>query len=135
MSKDSDKLRNLKNTYERAAGRVARLRVELELAEATASAAKAAVTDFLRPPLYNVYMRSGGANKIQAIKAVRELTTLGLKEAKDIVDSADPTANKGRAEGCYSNLVVESASFDRAQSVLKLIACAGGHAEAVPVSR
>ena len=34
-----------------------------------------------------------GANKIQVIKAVRELTSLGLKEAKDLVDSA-PAAIK-----------------------------------------
>jgi large subunit ribosomal protein L7/L12 len=33
-------------------------------------------------------LKDGGAQKIQVIKAVRELTSLGLKEAKDLVDSA-----------------------------------------------
>ena len=36
-----------------------------------------------------------GANKIQVIKAVRELTSLGLKEAKDLVDSAPKAVKQG----------------------------------------
>jgi large subunit ribosomal protein L7/L12 len=36
-----------------------------------------------------------GANKIQVIKAVRELTSLGLKEAKDLVDSAPKAVRQG----------------------------------------
>ena len=36
-----------------------------------------------------------GANKIQVIKAVRELTSLGLKEAKDVVDSAPKAVKQG----------------------------------------
>lgn len=37
---------------------------------------------------FTVVLTSGGAQKIQVIKAVRELTSLGLKEAKDLVDGA-----------------------------------------------
>jgi large subunit ribosomal protein L7/L12 len=37
---------------------------------------------------FDVILTEVGANKIQVIKAVRELTSLGLKEAKDLVDSA-----------------------------------------------
>jgi large subunit ribosomal protein L7/L12 len=37
---------------------------------------------------FDVILKDGGAQKIQVIKAVRELTSLGLKEANDLVDSA-----------------------------------------------
>jgi large subunit ribosomal protein L7/L12 len=37
---------------------------------------------------FNVMLLEAGANKVQVIKAVRELTGLGLKEAKDMVDGA-----------------------------------------------
>ena len=37
---------------------------------------------------FNVILTEFGANKVQVIKAVRELTGLGLKEAKDLVDGA-----------------------------------------------
>ena len=37
---------------------------------------------------FTVVLKSGGANKINAIKAVREITGLGLKDAKDLVDGA-----------------------------------------------
>jgi large subunit ribosomal protein L7/L12 len=37
---------------------------------------------------FTVVLADAGANKIQVIKAVRELTSLGLKEAKDLVDGA-----------------------------------------------
>ena len=37
---------------------------------------------------FNVILKDAGANKINTIKAVREVTALGLKEAKDLVDGA-----------------------------------------------
>ena len=37
---------------------------------------------------FDVILADGGANKIQVIKAVREITNLGLKEAKDLVEGA-----------------------------------------------
>lgn len=44
---------------------------------------------------FNVILKSFGANKIQVIKAVREMTTLGLKEAKELVESAPKTVKEG----------------------------------------
>ncbi len=44
---------------------------------------------------FDVILESAGSKKIQVIKAVRELTSLGLKEAKDLVDSAPKAVNEG----------------------------------------
>ncbi len=44
---------------------------------------------------FTVEITSAGENKINVIKAVRELTGLGLKEAKDIVDAAPKTVKEG----------------------------------------
>ncbi len=44
---------------------------------------------------FDVMLTEIGANKIQVIKAVRELTSLGLKEAKDLVDSAPKAVRQG----------------------------------------
>ena len=44
---------------------------------------------------FDVVLTEVGANKIQVIKAVRELTSLGLKEAKDVVDSAPKAVKEG----------------------------------------
>lgn len=44
---------------------------------------------------FNVELASGGANKINVIKVVRELTGLGLKEAKDLVDGAPKMVKEG----------------------------------------
>lgn len=43
----------------------------------------------------NVILASGGAQKINVIKAVREITGLGLKEAKDLVDGAPKPVKEG----------------------------------------
>src|SRR5439155_9590820 len=43
---------------------------------------------------FNVVLLEAGANKVQVIKAVRELTGLGLKEAKDLVDGAPKPAKE-----------------------------------------
>jgi large subunit ribosomal protein L7/L12 len=50
---------------------------------------------------FDVVLKSGGDKKIQVIKVVRELTSLGLKEAKDLVDGAPKTVKEGvgKAEG------------------------------------
>jgi large subunit ribosomal protein L7/L12 len=47
---------------------------------------------------FDVVLTEVGANKIQVIKAVRELTSLGLKEAKDLVDSAPKPIKEGVAK-------------------------------------
>ena len=44
---------------------------------------------------FDVVLRDAGAKKIQVIKVVRELTGLGLKEAKDLVDGAPQTVKSG----------------------------------------
>lgn len=44
---------------------------------------------------FDVILTDVGGNKIQVIKAVRELTSLGLKEAKDMVDSAPGPVREG----------------------------------------
>lgn len=44
---------------------------------------------------FDVVLLEAGANKIQVIKAVRELTSLGLKEAKDLVEAAPKAVKEG----------------------------------------
>ncbi|HWJ16659.1 MAG TPA: 50S ribosomal protein L7/L12 [Gemmatimonadaceae bacterium] len=44
---------------------------------------------------FTVVLTAAGANKINVIKAVREVTSLGLKEAKDLVDGAPQTVKAG----------------------------------------
>lgn len=44
---------------------------------------------------FNVVMTSFGANKVNVIKAVREITGLGLKEAKDLVEGAPSVVKEG----------------------------------------
>jgi large subunit ribosomal protein L7/L12 len=44
---------------------------------------------------FTVILKSAGANKINVIKVVREITGLGLKEAKDLVDSAPKPVKEG----------------------------------------
>ncbi len=44
---------------------------------------------------FDVILKEIGPNKINVIKAVRELTTLGLKEAKDLVEAAPKTVKEG----------------------------------------
>ncbi|UEG50064.1 50S ribosomal protein L7/L12 [Ferruginibacter lapsinanis] len=44
---------------------------------------------------FNVILKSGGANKLAVVKIVKELTGLGLKEAKDLVDGAPKPVKEG----------------------------------------
>ncbi len=48
---------------------------------------------------FTVILTDFGANKVGVIKAVREITGLGLKEAKDLVDGAPKTVKEGVSEG------------------------------------
>ncbi|MBL8785881.1 MAG: 50S ribosomal protein L7/L12 [Deltaproteobacteria bacterium] len=61
------------------------------VAAAAAPAAAAAAAPVEEKTEFNVILKEAGANKIQVIKVVRELTGLGLKEAKDAVDGAPTT--------------------------------------------
>lgn len=65
---------------------------------------------------FDVILKSAGANKIAAIKEVRAITGLGLKEAKDLVESAP----KPVKEGC---------SKDEAEETKKKLEAAGAEAE------
>ncbi|NBO00476.1 MAG: 50S ribosomal protein L7/L12 [Betaproteobacteria bacterium] len=47
---------------------------------------------------FNVMLTDAGANKVSVIKAVREITGLGLKEAKDLVDGAPKPVKEGVAK-------------------------------------
>ena len=47
---------------------------------------------------FDVVLKDVGANKIAVIKVVRELTGLGLKEAKDLVDAAPKTVKEGASK-------------------------------------
>src|SRR5881392_4171431 len=44
---------------------------------------------------FDVILKSGGANKLQVVKIVKDLTGLGLKEAKDLVDGAPKPVKEG----------------------------------------
>ena len=65
---------------------------------------------------FDVILTEAGPQKIQVIKVVRELTSLGLKEAKDLVDSAPKAvlekANKDDAEKAKTALTEAGASVE-----------------------
>lgn len=67
---------------------------------------------------FNVVLKDAGATKIQVIKAVREATELGLKEAKDLVDSAPQT-------------VKENMPKEDAEKLVEALKAAGATAEMV----
>ena len=62
---------------------------------------------------FGVELTSGGAQKIQVIKALREVTTLGLKEAKDLVEGAPKMVKEGVAK-------------EEAEEIKKKLEAAGG---------
>ena len=59
-------------------------------------AAEAAVVE--EKTSFDVILKSGGANKLQVVKLVKDLTGLGLKEAKEVVDSAPKPLKEGIAK-------------------------------------
>jgi len=65
---------------------------------------------------FNVILTAAGANKINVIKAVREVTSLGLKEAKDLVDGAPKAikegVNKEEAEAIRKKFVDAGATVE-----------------------
>ena len=65
---------------------------------------------------FTVVLTAAGANKINVIKAVREVTSLGLKEAKDLVDGAPKT-------------VKENVSKEEAENIKKKFTDAGASVE------
>jgi large subunit ribosomal protein L7/L12 len=65
---------------------------------------------------FNVVLTEAGANKVSVIKAVREITGLGLKEAKDLVDGAPKNVKEGLSKA-------------DAEAALKKLVDAGAKAE------
>ena len=65
---------------------------------------------------FDIILKSAGAAKLQVVKAVKELTGLGLKEAKDIVDAAPKT-------------VKEAVGKDEAEGIKKALEEAGAEVE------
>jgi large subunit ribosomal protein L7/L12 len=86
------------------------------VATAGAGPAAAAAAPVEEKTEFSVLLTAVGANKINVIKAVREVTSLGLKEAKDLVDGA-PKAIK------------EGVSKDEAETIKKKFAEAGAAVE------
>jgi large subunit ribosomal protein L7/L12 len=67
--------------------------VAVAVGPAVAAAAAAAPVE--EKTEFNVELKEAGANKISVIKVVREITGLGLKEAKDLVEGAPKTLKEG----------------------------------------
>ena len=65
---------------------------------------------------FNVELTSAGASKVKVIKVVREITGLGLKEAKEVVDGAPKTIKEGvskaEAEEIKAKLEAEGAAVE-----------------------
>jgi len=84
---------------------------------AVAAAAPAAAAEAAEEQTeFDVILKAAGANKINVIKVVRALTSLGLKEAKDLVDGAPQpvksAVSKQEAEDAKKQLVEAGAEVD-----------------------
>jgi large subunit ribosomal protein L7/L12 len=56
---------------------------------------------------FNVVLKSGGASKLNVVKIVKEITGLGLKEAKDLVDGAPKNIKEGISKGEADEIVAK----------------------------
>jgi len=86
------------------------------VAAAPAGGGAAAAAPVEEKTEFAVVLTAAGANKINVIKVVREVTSLGLKEAKDLVDGAPKTVkegvNKDEAEAIKKKFVDAGASVE-----------------------
>jgi len=87
-------LKDLLDAFEEKFGVTAAAPVAVAAACGAAAAAPAAA----EKDEFTVILKEGGAQKIQVIKVVRELTSLGLKEAKDLVDGAPKPVLEGASK-------------------------------------
>ena len=87
-------LKDLLDAFEEKFGVTAAAPVAVAAAGGAAAAAPAAA----EKDEFTVILKEGGAQKIQVIKVVRELTSLGLKEAKDLVDGAPKPVLEGASK-------------------------------------
>jgi len=103
----------LKSTMESKWGVTAAAPMMMGAAAPVAAAAVAVVEEKTE---FDVILKEAGANKIQVIKAVRELTSLGLKEAKDLVDGAPKAVkeavSKEEADAAKAKLVEAGATVE-----------------------
>jgi len=85
-------------------------------AAAPAAAGGGAAAPAEEKDTWNVVLKAAGESKLNVIKAVREVTTLGLKEAKDLVDGAPKTVKenvkKEEAEEIKKKLVAAGATVE-----------------------
>lgn len=109
-------LRDLNKRIEEEFGVTAMAPVAVAAPPAAAAPAGAPAEAVEEKTEFTVLLKDVGANKINVIKAVREVTTLGLKEAKDLVESA-PVAVK------------EDIAKDEAENVRKKLEEAGATVE------
>jgi large subunit ribosomal protein L7/L12 len=90
--------------------------VAMAAAPGAAAAGGGAAAPAVEQTEFTVVLTDAGANKIGVIKAVREVTNLGLKEAKDMVDGAPKTVkdgvSKADAEAIKKKLVDAGAKVD-----------------------
>jgi large subunit ribosomal protein L7/L12 len=89
---------------------------EAAVAVAAPAAGAAAAPAAEEKTEFSVILTAAGANKINVIKAVREVTSLGLKEAKDLVDGAPKPikegVNKEEAEAIKKKFVEAGATVE-----------------------
>ncbi len=88
-------LRDLNQRIQDEFGITAAAPVAMAAAPAAAGAAAEAPAEVEEQTEFTVVLKDAGANKINVIKAVRELTSLGLKEAKDLVESSPVNVKEG----------------------------------------
>ena len=124
----TDKMKNVMETIEKMTvmeladlvkaledkfGVVAAAAVAVQAGGAAAGAAPAAAEE---KSTFTVVLANAGASKIQVIKELRTITSLGLKEAKDLVDGAPKTIKEG-------------ATKDEAEKIKKQLEAAGAKIE------
>jgi len=90
--------------------------VSASAAVAVAAAPAAAAAPVEEKTEFDVVLTAAGANKVNVIKVVRQLTSLGLKEAKDLVDGAPKVVKEGVAKA-------------DAEAIVKQLVEAGAQAE------
>ncbi len=108
-------LRDLNKRIEEEFGVTAAAPVAVAAAPAAAGGGAAAAVEEEQTE-FTVVLKDFGANKINVIKAVREVTSLGLKEAKDLVESAPVNVKeavaKAEAEAVKAKLTEAGATVD-----------------------
>src|SRR5688572_29125289 len=76
----------------------------MPMAGAPAAGGGAAAAEVEEQTEFNVILATVGEKKINVIKAVREVTSLGLKEAKDLVESTRPNVKEGVSKEEAANI-------------------------------